>query len=190
MPVKTSLKSRILDKKDRQILTILQDNGRESLTKIAKKVGLSIDSVNNRLKAMSNKGIFEPGIFINPEKIGFPLIVDVYIKLKSMSLEEKNQFIALPGAEDKEIKMAEYVFQLRIDGKVIGIDSPILTEGEGKENDLKKNKEQEKIRKKLSLELTKNFIREIGSFNRENMTIEEQIESIQQDRIDILEELD
>jgi len=37
MPVEMSLKSRILDKKDRQILMILQDNGRESLTNIAKK---------------------------------------------------------------------------------------------------------------------------------------------------------
>ncbi|PIN80147.1 hypothetical protein COV11_04490 [Candidatus Woesearchaeota archaeon CG10_big_fil_rev_8_21_14_0_10_30_7] len=93
MPVEMSLKSRILDKKDRQILMILQDNGRESLTNIAKKVGLSIDSVNNRIKAMQEKGIFSFGINIDPHAIGFNLIVDNKIKLHNITEEGRNKFI-------------------------------------------------------------------------------------------------
>ncbi len=93
MPVKTALKSRILDEKDKQILMILQENGRESLTNIAKKVKLSIDSVNNRIKEMQRKGIFYSRIFIEPSKIGFPLIADIKIKLQNITEEDKNKFI-------------------------------------------------------------------------------------------------
>ncbi len=94
MPVKTTLKSRALDDKDRKILMILQDNGREKLTSIAKKVNLSIDSVNKRIKEMLKKGIFEFGIFVEPRAIGFPLVVDVKIKLQNITLQEKDKFIA------------------------------------------------------------------------------------------------
>jgi len=70
MPVGESLRSRLMDEKDRKILMLLQDNGRESLTNIAKKVGLSIDSVNNRMQALRAKKLFEPGIFIDPRILG------------------------------------------------------------------------------------------------------------------------
>lgn len=94
MPVKTKLKSRILDKKDREILMILQENSRESLTNIAKKVRLSIDSVNKRIKEMQRKGIFDfRTINIDPKAMGFPLIADVKIKLHNITEKEKNTFI-------------------------------------------------------------------------------------------------
>ena len=93
MPVETSLKSRMLDKKDREIIMILQKNGRESLTNISKQVGLSIDSINNRIKEMQKKKIFEFGIFIDPHAIGYDLIVDNKIKLHNITEEEKNKFV-------------------------------------------------------------------------------------------------
>lgn len=93
MPLGESLKSRIMDQKDREILMLLQQNGRETLTNVAKKVNLSIDSVNNRIKALMDKKVFEPGIFVNPRAIGFHFIVDVKIKLYNITLEEKEKFI-------------------------------------------------------------------------------------------------
>ena len=93
MPAKQALKSRILDEKDEQILMILQEDGRETITNIAKKVGLSIDSVFNRMKALREKGVFTPGIFIDPRVIGFQLIVDVRIKLQNITPEMKERFI-------------------------------------------------------------------------------------------------
>ena len=93
MPVKTSLKSRILDDKDKKILMILQQNGRESLTIIAKKVNLSIDSTHKRIKEMQKKGVFHAGIFIDPRVIGFPLLMDIKIKLRNLSESEKEKFI-------------------------------------------------------------------------------------------------
>lgn len=93
MPVKTKLSSRPLDEKDKKILMILQKNGREQLNKIAKKVNLSIDSVHKRMKEMERKGIYETGIFIDPRPIGYPLIIDIKIKLKNVSKIERDKFI-------------------------------------------------------------------------------------------------
>ena len=94
MPQDKALKSRILDKKDRDILMILQTNSRETLTNIAKKVKLSIDSVNNRIKEMQRKGIFDFSIFIEPRSIGYPLIADIKIKLKNITEKDRSNFIA------------------------------------------------------------------------------------------------
>jgi DNA-binding Lrp family transcriptional regulator len=93
MPVKTTLKSRAIDDKDKKILMLLQKDGRMHLTKIAKKVGLSIDSVHKRIKEMQRKGIFFTGIFIEPRAIGFPLLADIKIKLKNISKEQRDKFI-------------------------------------------------------------------------------------------------
>lgn len=93
MPRKTTLKSRVLDDKDRKILMVLQENGREQLTTIAKKVGLSIDSTHKRIKEMQRKEIFKSTILIDPRTIGFPLIADIKIKLKNVSEEQREKFI-------------------------------------------------------------------------------------------------
>ena len=93
MPVKTTLKSRAIDDKDRKILMILQQDGRAQLTTIAKKVGLSIDSVHKRIKEMQRKEVFFTGIFINPRNIGYPLVIDIKIKLQNITKQEKEEFI-------------------------------------------------------------------------------------------------
>jgi Lrp/AsnC family leucine-responsive transcriptional regulator len=93
MPVKQRLSSRILDEKDKEIIMLLQKDGRMSLTEIAKKVRLSIDSVHNRIKAMTKKEVFSAGIFVNPRVIGYPLLADVKIKLKNISEESRNKLI-------------------------------------------------------------------------------------------------
>jgi DNA-binding Lrp family transcriptional regulator len=93
MPVKTKLKSRAVDDNDKKIIMLLQKDGRMQLTEIAKKVNLSIDSVHKRIKEMVRKGIFFPGIFVDPRTIGFPLIIDVKIKLQNITEKDKNDFI-------------------------------------------------------------------------------------------------
>ncbi|MFQ5621541.1 MAG: Lrp/AsnC family transcriptional regulator, partial [Candidatus Nanoarchaeia archaeon] len=90
MPIKQALKSRILDEKDKKILMLLQNDGRMSLTNIAKKVNLSIDSVNNRMKAMREKRVFHVGAHVNPRACGFPLIADIKIKLDNITEEAKS----------------------------------------------------------------------------------------------------
>jgi len=93
MPLKTKLSSRVLDEKDKKILMILQEDGRASLTAIAKKVKLSIDSVHKRMKEMRRKGVYHSGVFIDPRVIGFPLVADVKIKLRNITEKQKESFI-------------------------------------------------------------------------------------------------
>lgn len=93
MPLKQRLSSRVIDDKDKEIIMLLQKDGRMSLTEIAKKVRLSIDSVHNRMKAMQAKNVYYPGIFVDPRAIGFPLLADVKIKLKNMSEDNKAKMI-------------------------------------------------------------------------------------------------
>lgn len=94
MPKNQKLSARTLDEKDKKILMALQEDGRMQLKEISKKVNLTIDSVHNRIKEMIKKGIFETGIFIEPRMIGYPLLGDIKIKLKNISKEERDKFIA------------------------------------------------------------------------------------------------
>ena len=66
--IKTASKDYLLDLKDRKILYQLELNSRQSNIQIAKKVGLSKDVVNYRIKLLEQKG------FIN----GFYTIIDFY----------------------------------------------------------------------------------------------------------------
>lgn len=84
---------RALDKKDCIILDILQENCRASLTDIAKKVGLSIDSTKKRMQKMIKNKIFHPRIQIRPRNLGFSNIVDVKIRLNNYSKKEVDKFI-------------------------------------------------------------------------------------------------
>lgn len=105
MPLKTTLKSRAVDEKDKKILMLLQKNGRMQFTDIAKEVHLSIDSVHKRIKEMQRKGIFEPGIFIEPRNIGFPLVADVKIKLRNITAEQKKELIESLTAHKRVIDL-------------------------------------------------------------------------------------
>jgi len=82
-----------LDEKDCQILNLLQEDCRMSLTKISKKVGLSIDSVTKRIKRMINNDIFFPKIQLRPRNFGFSNIVDVKIKLHNYSDQDIDKFV-------------------------------------------------------------------------------------------------
>ncbi|HLD57513.1 MAG TPA: Lrp/AsnC family transcriptional regulator [archaeon] len=94
MPTGKAFKSRVIDEKDKKILMILQEDGRESLTKIARKVGLSVDSVKKRMGNLKEKGIIDKiGVWINPNALGYNLIVDNKIKLHNITKVEREEFI-------------------------------------------------------------------------------------------------
>ena len=64
-----------------------------SLTKISKKIGLSVDSVRKRIIKMKENKIFHPQIQLRPRNFGFGNIVDVKMKLQYSSQEEFDKFI-------------------------------------------------------------------------------------------------
>ncbi|MBC8495613.1 Lrp/AsnC family transcriptional regulator [archaeon] len=81
-----------IDLKDRRILSLLDDDSRTPLTQIAKKVQLSRDAVDYRIKRLQKKGVilrFVPSL--NYEKLGFQifhvfLLVDEFDKAKQQDL--------------------------------------------------------------------------------------------------------
>jgi Lrp/AsnC family transcriptional regulator len=82
-----------LDEKDCLILNLLQEDCRVSLTKLSKKVGLSIDSVKKRIKRMIKDDIFFPKIQLRPRNFGFKNIVDIKMRLYNYNEKDKIRFI-------------------------------------------------------------------------------------------------
>lgn len=105
MDTKKKQKPIILDEKDKQILEILQKNSREKLTAIAKKVGLSIDSVNNRIKRLVDSGILYFQAIIEPRSVGFPFILSVNVRLQNITEDDLNAFINYLKAHPRVIEL-------------------------------------------------------------------------------------
>ncbi len=82
-----------LDEKDKKILEMLQYDSRKSLTELARQVKLSIDSTHKRLKRLKNNGILYFRGLVNPAKIGYPMVTDIYIKLQNTTEEDYHKFI-------------------------------------------------------------------------------------------------
>lgn len=95
----------MLDGKDKMLLELLQKNGRESLTVLARKLNLSIDSTHKRIKKLKEAGIIDFGIFIDPKKLGYDLVVNVRIKLHNVSEEELEKFVSFLKAHKNVIEL-------------------------------------------------------------------------------------
>jgi DNA-binding Lrp family transcriptional regulator len=99
-----------LDLKDRKILYQLDLNARQSNTKIAKKVGLSKDVINYRIKKLQEEGFIK--VFysiIDFYKLGY-FSVRVYIKLQSCSLQKEKEILEFL------IKNNKVFYVMKIDG--------------------------------------------------------------------------
>jgi DNA-binding Lrp family transcriptional regulator len=65
-----------LDRLDKQIVTRLTLDGRESFTEIAKQLGVSTETVIKRYQRLRRKGTVKVLIQINPKLIGFNAVLD------------------------------------------------------------------------------------------------------------------
>lgn len=75
-----------LDKLDRRILKVLQQQGRISMTELAEQVGLSTTPCTERVRRLEREGVIEGySARVNPKALGLPLLVFVEIKLASKS---------------------------------------------------------------------------------------------------------
>jgi Lrp/AsnC family transcriptional regulator for asnA, asnC and gidA len=71
----------IPDQTDWQIVALLNEDGRMSSTEIAERLGdISARTVNNRIKALTNDGIISIRAVVDPEKVGYVVLADVYIE--------------------------------------------------------------------------------------------------------------
>ena len=75
-----------LDKIDKNILNLLQDDASMSLSEISDHVGLSLSACSRRIKDYHGTGIIDKQVvLLNPEKIGRKTEVMVEITLESQS---------------------------------------------------------------------------------------------------------
>jgi len=87
-------KLRKIDDTDHAILRILSKNARVKLTSLAREIRLSIDSTKKRMQKLEeNKVILRYTINVDPEKLGRPLGIHVYVKFKDLVKEKYDEFI-------------------------------------------------------------------------------------------------
>lgn len=77
-----------LDKIDRQILALLQDDASVPIQQIAEQVGLSVNPCWRRIRRMEQAGVIQGRVaLVNPEKVGLGLTVYVRVKTREHSAD-------------------------------------------------------------------------------------------------------
>ena len=94
-----------LGKIDRNILKLLQKDGRMSYTELSKQVGLSVTPCIDRIKKLEKEGVINGyTALINPEFLDAALVVFVQIRLHRTSQEKFEAFrdaaVALPEVQE------------------------------------------------------------------------------------------
>jgi Lrp/AsnC family transcriptional regulator, leucine-responsive regulatory protein len=69
-----------IDDIDRTLLSLLQENGRTSYAELGKAVGLSISSVNERVRKLHDRGVIE-GVYsaISPSALRLDLLAFIFV---------------------------------------------------------------------------------------------------------------
>ena len=83
----------VLDRQDRQILTLLQDNGRMTNLELSEKIGLSPTPCLRRVKRLEEEGvILGYAAIIDQKAYGLPLSVFVSVRLSQQAEEQIKEF--------------------------------------------------------------------------------------------------
>ncbi|MCP4359869.1 MAG: Lrp/AsnC family transcriptional regulator [Chloroflexi bacterium] len=73
----------IPDETDWRIVKLLNKDGRMPSTEIAERLGnISARTVNNRIKMLTKEGIIHIRAVIDPERVGYGVLADVYIEVE------------------------------------------------------------------------------------------------------------
>src|SRR5438552_8701628 len=82
-----------IDKIDRKILSILQQDGRIANVELAERIGLSPTSIGERLKRLQREGFIEGyGAGLNPHRLGLGLLVFVEVLLDKTTPDNFERF--------------------------------------------------------------------------------------------------
>jgi Lrp/AsnC family transcriptional regulator, leucine-responsive regulatory protein len=109
---------RDLDKIDRKILRLLQDDARLSMTELSQRVGLSTTPVTERVKRLEKDG-FIMGYYarLNPQALGQSLLVFVEIKLAAKSGAMFDQFrrevVKLPNVLECHLVSGDFDYLIK-----------------------------------------------------------------------------
>lgn len=98
-----------LDANDYEILRLLQGNARERMEDIASKTGLSVATVQRRIKALKTDGVIvSETAVLQPELLGFSMTFFVMVELERERLSEIETFKERVGSE-LEVQQCYYV---------------------------------------------------------------------------------
>ncbi len=109
----------MLDKTDRKILSLLQQDGTLSLNELAEAVNLTTTPCWKRLKKLEDSGVIEKRVaLLNPEKLDLSFTAFVLIKTSDHSHEWYSKFV-LTASEFPEVmefyRMAgEYDYMMKV----------------------------------------------------------------------------
>jgi DNA-binding Lrp family transcriptional regulator len=108
-----------MDALDREILSLLQQDGRMSATELAGRVGLSLSSCHRRLKALEVSGAIEQyRAVVSPEAVGLSFEAVVFVTMGRTDLETISAFEAavrdLPHVVDAQRLFGEPDYMLRV----------------------------------------------------------------------------
>ncbi|NIA02886.1 MAG: AsnC family transcriptional regulator, partial [Planctomycetia bacterium] len=78
-----------LDDLDWKIIRLLMEDGRLSSADIARIIGdTSARTITNRIDILTREGIINIRSIVNPEKIGYCVLADVFIEVEPGSLQD------------------------------------------------------------------------------------------------------
>lgn len=87
------------DKSDWKIISLLNQNGRMTSAEIARKLGdVTARTVTNRINNLTEQEIISTRAIINPEKVGYSIMADVFLEVEPGRVKE----VALQAAEFPE----------------------------------------------------------------------------------------
>ena len=102
-----------LDKYDRQILDILQQDGSISNLELSKKIGLAQSSCLLRTKSLKEKGIIaRTTIIVDEKKLGYEVTAFAKVNLNPLNRETSSNFIK----KIKEVDQVVECFSITGDG--------------------------------------------------------------------------
>ncbi|MGV7207301.1 Lrp/AsnC ligand binding domain-containing protein [Oxalobacteraceae bacterium A2-2] len=109
---------RALDKLDRKILRILQDDGRISMKDLSEQVGLSVTPAIERVKRMERDGVITGyHARIHPPALGAKLLVFVEITLNAKSASAFEQFrrevLRIPEVQECHLVSGDFDYLIK-----------------------------------------------------------------------------
>ena len=84
-----------LDETDRKLIGALLENGRASQRQLAKKIGVALGTVANRLKRLESSGIIQGyKVILDPESVGWGMTIIVGLRINKGKMMEVQERIA------------------------------------------------------------------------------------------------
>jgi len=82
-----------MDKSDYRLLSVLQQNARTPIQKLANHIGASTASVQRRLKVLRDNGVIQKEVAVlDPKKLGFGISAIVSVELERDRLDQIDAF--------------------------------------------------------------------------------------------------